>query len=358
VSIAVSVRDTGEGIPAHLQDQLFRRFTQINPTPARRRQGSGLGLPIALRLSRLLGGSLGVESAAGRGSTFTFDFTASLPPARLSHDRLAGSLSGLRVATFADRGIVGRQLASLLGEWRVETVAAPPPAVAATPSIDAIIVDTGSPAQVERSGQLAARLPHVPVIALTRLGMHGSAAGASSHRRVATPVRAEALHAALRSAGLHGGGVAAPVPAGTPGRPASRGPGALTVLLVDDNDANRRVIRLMLEELGLRVDDAGSGSEAVARAGRRAYDVILMDVRMPDLDGLEATRRIRAAHAAGRPAPIILALTANAIQGEADRCRVAGMNGYLAKPLRLETLATALAAHTSGPETPGAPTVH
>lgn len=117
---------------------------------------------------------------------------------------------------------------------------------------------------------------------------------------------------------------------------------SLAILLVEDNDANRRVVQLMIEEMGLLADEAASGLEAVARAKDRQYDVILTDVQMPGVDGLEATRRIRAEPHGKRPK--IIALTANVMQGDEARCREAGMDGYLPKPLRLDTLAEVLAA--------------
>jgi len=119
-------------------------------------------------------------------------------------------------------------------------------------------------------------------------------------------------------------------------------PGSISVLLVEDNDPNRRVIRMMLEEIGLEPDEAASGFEAIERVRRRAYDVILMDVQMPVLDGLETSRRIRAEQQ-GHP-PVIVALTANVMRGDEERCREAGMDGYLPKPLKLETLAAFLSS--------------
>ena len=112
------------------------------------------------------------------------------------------------------------------------------------------------------------------------------------------------------------------------------------MLLVEDNESNRHVVALMLDELGLHADQAAGGYEAIDRAGRRRYDVILMDVQMPDIDGLEAARRIRA-HEHDRHATII-ALTANVLESDEARCRAAGMDGYLQKPLTLETLSFAL----------------
>jgi signal transduction histidine kinase/CheY-like chemotaxis protein len=225
VAVSIGVHDTGVGIPAHLQHKLFQRFSQIdaNSQPG----GAGLGLAISERLSRLLGGSITVESRDGRGSTFTFTFTAPIAPPSPS-DSPAGALRG-----------------------------------------------------IENSA------PEQPPLA----------------------------------------------------------PQPLTILLVEDNEANRRVVLLMLAELGLTADEAASGLEAVERARQRRYDVILMDVQMPDIDGLEATRRIRAGE--GDLKAIILALTANVMESDEARCREAGMNGYLSKPIRLNTLEAALTSLAS-----------
>ena len=226
VTVTIGVHDTGVGIPAHLQHKLFQRFSQIDAAD-RQLGGAGLGLAISERISRLLGGSITVDSRDGHGSTFTFTFTAPIaPPAPL--DSPAGALRGPDITT-----------------------------------------------------------PEQP------------------------PFAAQSL----------------------------------TILLVEDNEANRRVVLLMLAELGLTADEAASGLEAVERARHRRYDLILMDVQMPDIDGLEATRRIRAGE--GDVKAIILALTANVMESDEARCRAAGMNGYLSKPIRLNTLEAALTSLAS-----------
>jgi CheY-like chemotaxis protein len=120
----------------------------------------------------------------------------------------------------------------------------------------------------------------------------------------------------------------------------TRDKGPASILLVEDNEANRRVVEMMITELGLQADSVSSGCEAVQAAARKRYDVILMDVQMSDMDGLEAAQRIRAAE--WGPPVRIIALTANVMEGDEARCREAGMDGYLAKPLRLDSLATAL----------------
>ena len=183
----------------------------------------------------------------------------------------------------------------------------------------------------------------MPVIKVMRLWPADDGDRSLPGEVVATPVRAQALYDALASAtgsAFPARGIDNAGPEQTP-----FGATSVAILLVEDNDANRRVVRLMLAELGLEADEAASGLEAVERARHRHYDVILMDVQMPDIDGLEATRRIRAEQ---RGAPsVILALTANVMESDEARCREAGMNGYLSKPLRLNALEAAVVAIVS-----------
>jgi PAS domain S-box-containing protein len=348
-TVTIGVRDTGVGIPAVLQHKLFQRFSQLDTAAGRQVGGAGLGLAISERLSRLLGGSMTVESREGHGSTFTFVFTAQIasPSAADSHAR--GSLGGVRVLAFLGAGIVGDQVHSLLREWSVHVTLAsgepptPPPGV----EVDAILVEASASNGTLYAAVVTNRerwgLAHVPVITVKRRRSADDWDRRLPGQVIATPVRAEALHDALAKAtGLE---LAAPgIANGTPGQPPFEAD-SLTILLVEDNDANRRVVRLMLTELGLEADEAASGLEAVERARRRHYDVILMDVQMPGIDGLEATRRIRTEQR-GTPS-IILALTANVMESDEARCREAGMNGYLSKPLRLNTLEATLGSLVS-----------
>ena len=246
VAVTITVRDTGVGIREEFQQRLFQWFSQIQPASGHRVSGTGLGLAISDRLSRLLGGSMRVESRFGEGSTFTFVFQAEP---------------------------VARQRSS--------------------------VVDA-APLRGGRSSR-----------ALAREACAGIGRMASAHD---TPA---ATHALVN-------------------------PKRLAILLVEDNEPNRRVVHLMLEELGFDADEAAGGQEAVMRAEQRRYDIILMDVQMPDLDGLEATRRIRTQERDHRPT--IIALTANVFESDEARCRDAGMDGYLQKPMRLDTLAAALNA--------------
>ena len=346
VIVTVGVHDTGVGIPAHLQHKLFQRFSQIDAN--RQLGGTGLGLAISERLSRLLGGSVTVDSRDGHGSTFTFSFTALTAPPSPS-DSPAGPLWGVRVLALLDNGIVGEQIHSLLDGWGV-LLALPRgevPQPAQVMDVDAILVDASASEGRLYASVLLNRdrrgLARVPAILIKRQRSSDDPYRPLPGDVIAAPVRAGALYDALARA------VGAPRPARglentTPDQPPFA-PQSLTILLVEDNEANRRVVLLMLAELGLTADEAASGLEAVERARRRRYDLILMDVQMPDIDGLEATRRIRAGE--GDFKSIILGLTANVVGSDEARCRDAGMNGYLSKPIRLNTLEAALTSLAS-----------
>jgi signal transduction histidine kinase/CheY-like chemotaxis protein len=343
-TITIRVSDTGHGIPADLQHRLFQRFSQLETGPSRQAGGAGLGLAISERLSRLLGGSLTVDSREGEGSTFTFVFTAKNAGSPSAAGR--SDLAGTRVAVTLATGIIGAQVRALLNAWRAETIELGGDTATGVDAsaIDALVVDASAAEGTLYASLLVNRerwgVQHVPTVTVMRRP--------ADHRDrllpgrvVSTPVRAQTLHDELARA-IGSRSVAAAVD-GAPlqDRPFDRQ--SLAILLVEDNDANRRVVRMMLEDLGLDADEAASGVEAVERARHRPYDLILMDVQMPDIDGLEATRRIRRQGGRDTP-PFILALTANVMESDEARCREAGMNGFLAKPLRLSTLEATIGA--------------
>jgi PAS domain S-box-containing protein len=338
VTLRITVRDSGPGIPERLHHKLFQRFSRIDAT-AGSHHGTGLGLAISERLSRLLGGTLTVESTEGRGSAFTLLLPVHVPLVRAA-DPLAGSLSAVRVLTLLEPGVVGDQIRALMCRWG---------AIACTcdegdtstrsrdARFDAVVVDGEAPA-LRRLAETVRRRLGTPTIAIAGLQELAAPALPPFDYVIGKPIRASVLHGALSAVAAPRRNLfQAPARACAPEKFAL---GALAVLLVEDNDANRRVVRLMLNELEVEVDEAASGLEAVQRARGRQYDVILMDVQLPDFDGLEATRRIRSEQRGN--APIIAALTANVMQDDEVRCREAGMNGYLPKPVRLDTLAALL----------------
>lgn len=334
-AISISVRDTGPGIPEHLHAKLFQRFSQIT----RQHGGTGLGLAISKRLSELLGGSLNVTSLEGKGTTFQFDFRAAPAPGT-SPDAFQGSLPGTRVLLATGPGIIGQQVRALLASWGVEVAGVLGPHSPATKpphGIDAVIVDADGEqcCALARQCLSAWSMERVPCVVVARPRAEVDA-GTAHDYRVRKPISASRLHEALVSAihDIRGGAMPVRPPTGITPFPAA----SLAILLAEDNEPNRRVMQLMLNELGLTADEVAGGGEAVERALAHPYDVILMDVQMPGLDGLEAARRIRAQSSGKRP--LIIALTANVTLGEEARCLRAGMDRYLSKPIRLETLAS------------------
>jgi signal transduction histidine kinase/CheY-like chemotaxis protein len=340
VAVTVRVEDTGIGIPESLQQQLFHWFSQVAPPDSRRAAGTGLGLAISDRLSRLLGGSLGVESRPGEGSIFTFVFRGAARQPPPTEAVRADPLPPVRVVAALGAGVVGDQIRSLLRQWRVQLVEWTAP-IDVDERCDALIVEADARRDVY-DAMLCERgrgSERIPLIAVTQLRTAGDGGGAGADHVIPIPVRMQALQEALAASAKGVRPVRDSV-----GRAATVLPGIdASVLLVEDNESNRRVVAMMLDELGFAADQAAGGSEAIERASRRQYDVILMDVQMPDIDGLEATRRIRAQERGHRAT--IVALTANVLESNEAGCREAGMDAYLQKPLTLDTLERAL--HTA-----------
>lgn len=336
VVITIRVEDTGRGIAADLQPKLFQRFTQLDTTTNREHGGVGLGLAISEKLSRLLGGALTVESTEGIGSTFAFSFAARTEPADLGDPQsLNLSLAGLRVLTRLQPGIVSEQIHSLLDRWgaRVEDV----PALAAPAEqsrYDVLLDDSDGADEHNLHAQ-----PLVKVVWSPTADDQVDDAPDS----VVKPVRARALFETISLVtGRTDYALTAPS-APLPQFPAD----ALAVLLVEDHDGNRQIAKMMLEELGLQADEAATGFEAIARASDRRYDVILMDLQMPGLDGLEATRRILALQQS--PPPVLVAMTASVTTTDEQRCRAAGLSIFLPKPVQLDALADMCAALVPSP---------
>ncbi len=339
VTITFAVRDTGIGIAGPDQGKLFRQFSQVDSSPTRPHRGAGLGLAISDRLSRLLGGALRVESEPGQGSTFTFDIAARLPTDP-PPDAEADPFAGVRVLAFLDGIVVGEQVAGLLRFWGADArVVAGDEHDAAAAAADLILADAD--AQGGRLHRLAidrAAPTAAPLVLVRRVFPAPVHPPEHGELVVTKPVRRENLREVI-SAAI---GRTDRAPQWSPVETRDRSPdgGGIAVLIAEDDDANRQVLRLMLAELGVEADEAVTGLEAVEHAERRRYDLILMDVEMPGLDGLDATRRIRAVQS--DPPPAIIALTAGAIAADRVRCQAAGMDDYLPKPIRLERLSSLL----------------
>lgn len=333
------VRDTGIGISAEAQSRLFLEFSQAETSTARRFGGTGLGLAISKRIVEAHAGRIEVDSEPGQGSCFRVFITAR---ATRVVEPVADTLRGRRVLLVEDHDAQRAALSQMLGEWGllVEGCADGPAAlerVQRQPVPEVLLIDQTLP----ESGGIALavalrRKASVPAVLLSALGADRPQESLFT-ALVAKPVRRQRLHDALVQA-IQGGAGDVPAP-GVESRPQAA---PLSILLAEDNLTNRKLATLLLRKLGHpSVDVAEDGQQAVEAVERRDYDLVLMDVEMPGLDGLEATRRIRAERPADRQ-PLIAALTANVLPEDRERCRTAGMDEYLAKPIDLAQLSAVL----------------
>lgn len=351
------VADSGIGIPGPVLETLFEQFSQGDPSVARRYGGTGLGLSISRRLAALMGGTIGVASDVGQGSQFWF--TAALAPARGATATLPqADLSGMRVLIVDDNAINREILTKQLTAWGavVEAVAEPDGVVAqaltaardgagyaaavldhAMPGLDGIALARLIRAEPTLAGM---RLVLATSSASPDLGQQASAAGVAAV--LAKPCPPSLILAALASppeALAAAAGMVAPTV--DPAMQATLGAG-MRVLVAEDNQVNQVVVKQMLEKLGCRVDAASNGLEAVEAVRMAPYHMVFMDVQMPDMDGLAATAAIRALHMPDRRDVWIIALTANAFVEDQRRCLAAGMNDFIAKPIRPDDLKACL----------------
>jgi CheY-like chemotaxis protein len=335
------VTDTGVGISSEQQSALFQPFTQADSSTSRRYGGTGLGLSIVKQLVELMGGRIGIESAPGRGSTFWLE----MPLVARSGPgvRRAPALDAAFVLLVEDQDCARGALTAYLASFGMQVLQAADATAALaclreTPRrvaylvLDAGVLAAGGGAALidslrdDAHADLRTVLLIVPGIPVADdLPVDGA---------VLKPVTRAELLAALAPCDDDETDAARAVHGAAPAI-------MRRVLLVDDNPMNLQVAAAMLERLGLAVDSAASGEEALARLAERRYDVVLMDEQMPGMDGREATRRLREREGAAQRTPV-LALTANADAGAEQRCLDAGMDAYLAKPVRRSALRDAL----------------
>lgn len=341
-----SVHDSGIGIPPERMDRLFKVFSQVDSSTTRLYGGTGLGLAICRLLTHYLGGDIWVESSPCQGSVF--HFTIQAEPVNPPESAGAGKpgLEGKRVLILDEHSTDRDILVGLVTMWGMESVCAQ--GVAETQQVirqqrpDVVLVDRDSLGG--RLGEFAAQVRQEAEDADLPLLLLGSDIEAAEsdlkwyQHRLPKPVRAMALYQVLaRIFGDSCDATGLPIRDGLQ-EMASEFP--LKILLVDDNHVNLRVAALSLARLGYRVDTANNGIEAVRAAKLVRYDLILMDVQMPEMDGLAATRQIRAAALARQP--WIVALTAGVMGEERQSAIEAGMDDFLAKPFRMLTLADCL----------------
>lgn len=339
--IEIAIVDTGIGIPPERMDRLFKPFTQVDSSTTRKFGGTGLGLAICQRLCSLMGGTMQVRSVVGEGSNFSFRIVSpAVPvPPGWGLPESPAQLNYGPVLCVTENPILRDRLRDFFSSWGGRSVCVGSVEEAArelgasnpvAAVIDASVVHQAS---VFRDLLIASELP---VLLLTPTGQSTLATEIFSGRRalipVAKPVRTAALVRTLRKL-LSPARVSIPpfAPSRTEKRLGDEIP--LNILLVEDNPVNQKVGLRFLERLGYRADSAGNGLEAVNILETRSYDLVLMDLQMPEMDGLEASRQIRRRLPQDRQ-PKIIALTANALQGDRELCLSAGMDDYITKPVK------------------------
>lgn len=345
VEIKFAVKDTGIGIPEDRMDRLFRSFSQADPSVTRRYGGTGLGLAICKSLVEMMGGRIWVESTPGKGSTFYFTIMA---------EEISGheggefrcELLGKRLLIVAFSNTILRVLSNQASSWGMIPIAVSSGSQALelikrSDAFDFVVLDQ---ALADTNAFKLARMIHevpgrstLPLLMMKPLGNKESSADISE--MLIKPAKPSHVFKALRRAALmvkkEESGISSAFDAGL----AKRYP--LKILIAEDNPVNLKVVTRTLGRMGYRPDIASSGLEVLDALQVNRYDLILMDIQMPDMDGIEGTKLIRALHPGGQN-PRIVAMTALAMDGDKERCFEAGMDDYLSKPVRVEELVSVL----------------
>ena len=354
--IQFAVRDTGIGIPPDRIDRLFKSFSQVDASTTRNYGGTGLGLAISKRLSEMMGGRMWVESHPGKGSTFYFTVVAfavprsSPPEGDLGHQNLAG-----KRLLIVDDNATNRQILTLQAQsWGMLTHVAASGEEALDwlrqgDCCDVALLDMQMPGMdgltLAREIRLLPERQQLSLVMLTSIDIPKTelnASGINFEAFLNKPIKKSQLQKVLL--GVFGGTnikaqPSRPTSIAFDAKLAERNP--LRILLAEDNVVNQKVALHLLKRMGYRADVAGNGLEVLEALRMLSYDVVLMDVQMPEMDGLEATKRI-VQNAEQTNRPRIIAMTANAMQGDRDVCLNAGMDDYISKPIRMEQLVEVL----------------
>ena len=351
VRLHFAVRDSGIGIPSDRLARLFRPFSQADVSTARKYGGTGLGLAISRKLVELMGGRMWAESVPGEGSTFNFTINVtpvadSKPPAYAARQN---RLADLKILILDENATIRNSLFEQCRRWgmipqAVENSAQVMDLLRKNTEFDLALVDLVMPGMdgsaVAAEMQKFSSAAMMPIVMLTPLGRKSSPEVShvvfahSVHKPIKPAQLCQALERALLSPRI---APRAAEPVKVDNTLAKQLP--LRILLVDDNAINQKVAVRILQQIGYQPDVAGNGREALEALDRKPYDFIFMDVMMPEMDGLEATRLLRrrqmiGGHANYEQRIVIVAMTAHAMQGDREKCIAAGMDDYLAKPVR------------------------
>ena len=363
LNIRIDVEDTGVGIAPENQSKIFDEFAQEDASTTRRFGGTGLGLAISRQLIELMGGRLAVTSTPGLGSTFSFQLSMPLADVSAQAPAPPRALNGARVLVIHENAAARMLLGRTVRAWsgRATEVASLAEALSAStgPNYDALVIDDALIAEAaglwhEVRARLGKNLRTIRLLSFVSLGSSGAQSDSPLDMELTKPVRLADLHRALigsddstplteRTIAMH-----KPVGALAPlhGR----------VLVVEDQPLNREVAIGMLSSLGLEVETAHHGQQALDILEARSFDTILMDCEMPVMDGFSATRALRAREHGGQRIPII-ALTADVTSAGRTACLAAGMDDHLAKPFRREALHGMLARWLAGPKPAQSPLI-
>lgn len=350
VELSFSVRDTGIGIPPDKLERLFKAFTQVDSSTTRKYGGTGLGLVISEKLVHLMGGTIKVESSPGRGSTFMFTINSSISVTSLPiyvSCSMAG-IEGKKVLVVDDNATNRNILKGQLEGWKLEPTIASSgneamEFLSGSKKFDLVLSDMQMP---EMDGIVLAKFirrshPQLPIILLSSIGdernkIHSTLFSSVLIKPVKQSLLCKHILQQFRQTGN----------AGLPDHKVTSRLSAdfskkypLSILIAEDNIVNQKLTERVLNKLGYIPEIAANGQLALEAVSQKKFDVILMDIQMPEMDGLESTREIR--RQLSRQ-PVIIAMTANAMQGDREECLEAGMNDYISKPVKLEILVSML----------------
>ncbi len=357
--VLFSIKDSGIGIPADKQGILFHKFTQVDASTTRKYGGTGLGLAISKQLVELMDGEIGVKSKEGQGSEFWFKVRLAKQEEQKPHGAPSAEIRGAHILLVDDNATNRKVLMALLRTWGVRAKEAPEGHTAL--KMLRLAKEAGDPFQIAildmqmpgMDGTDLARiikadeaLKDTPLVLLSSLGQRGDARkmeeiGFSAY--LTKPARQSELAGCLSTvlAGTAAAQQVRPIVTRHTVREMIRS--SVRILLAEDNITNQQVAVGILKRLGLRADAVANGEEAVKALETLPYDLVLMDVQMPVMDGLEATRRIRDPRSAVRNHDVpVIAMTAHVMQGDREKCLNAGMNDYVSKPVSPEALVRAL----------------